>query len=223
MDRLARWGPLGGVVLAGGLVAATLWRYPRLLDDPGAPLFLGGLAVGLGAAVAATCWAGRPLWSDARRTGTRWGPLVGALWIVEMAAGNLAYDQGRWTLVPYYASTVAAVAVTGLAGGLAAHRSGRFWSGPLAGAWSGLASGLVGLATMAVLALAAMPVLRADPQNLAEFRGAGDLDTAIAGDFLAGGIMHLLVVGVLAGGVLGAIGGAAGVASAPRAGVTHPA
>jgi hypothetical protein len=81
------------------------------------------------------------------------------------------------------------------------------------GAWSGLVSGLVGLTTMASLALAAMPVLRRDPQNIAEFRDAGDLSTAIAGDFLAAGVNHLVVVGLVASSVLATIGAALGLAA----------
>jgi hypothetical protein len=106
--------------------------------------------------------------------------------------------------------------LTGLAGALGARRYGQLSAGTLVGASSGLVSGLIGLATMQVLALTAMPILRRDPQNLAEFRthsrGAGDLSTAIAGDFLAAGINHLVLVGLVAGSVLATIGGAIGLA-----------
>jgi hypothetical protein len=212
-----RVGLLSGVGLAATLTAASMVRYRGMLRlDPVVVAYLVMLCAGLAVAVLAALLGTRvrhPAWPGAMRLGCRFGLLVGALWVVEMAVANLGYGLGGWTVVPYFASTWAALLLTAVGGGVAAQRYDRLWAGPLAGAWSGLVSGLMGLATMESLALAAMPVLRDDPENLAEFRTAGDLTTAIAGDFLAAGVNHLVLVGLAGGTVLGAIGGVVAAAT----------
>jgi hypothetical protein len=217
-----RVGLLAGTGLAAALVVAVLARYPDVLHaDAVAIGFLAVLLLGLATAVLAALAGTRirhPTWRGASRDGCRWGVLFGALWVVEMTIANLGYSLGGWTLVPYFASTWAVWLLTVFAGALAVHRYGQLWAGTLIGVWSGLVSGLIGLATMQVLVLAAMPVLRRDPANLTEFRTAGDLSTAIAGDFLAAGASHLVLVGLIGGSVLATIGGVIGLAfrSRPR-------
>ena len=76
-------------------------------------------------------------------------------------------------------------------------------------------SGLIALAAMRVLALVEMPVLRRDPQNLAQFGSQPDLSSAIAGDFLAAGVNHLVLVGVVVGSVLASAGAAIAAARPP--------
>jgi hypothetical protein len=130
-----------------------------------------------------------------------------------MAAGNLAYGLGIWVLVPYFATTWAVWLLTVVAGALGARRYRKLWAGTMVGAWSGLVGGVIGLVTMLTLALTAMPVLVRDPENLREFAGASDLRTAIAADFLAAGINHLVAVGIIFGTVLATLGAAVGVAT----------
>jgi hypothetical protein len=175
------------------------------------------LGVGLMSALGAALWGTQvrnPVARGAMRDGCRWGLLFGALWVVEMAVANLGYALGSWTLVPYLLSTWAVWALTAVAGAVGARRYGRMWAGVLIGVWSGLVGGLMGLATMQTLALTAMPVLLRDPQNVVEFAGSTDLATAIAADFLAAGINHLVLVGLIAGTVLATIGAAIGRATA---------
>jgi len=222
-----RFGLLALAALAAALLAVALRRYPSLLrpDPPTITLLaLAGLGLAV-AAMAATAGvrADGPLWRAARRDGVRWGVLFGALWVVEMVVANVGYGWGRWAVVPYFAATWSVWLLTAYAGARAARRHRQVWVGTLVGTWSGLVSGLIGLITMQALALTEMPLLLLDPQNLAEFRGAGDLAAAIAGDFLAGGIIHLVVIGLVVGSGLASIGAAVGAALPPAPAVAVPA
>lgn len=233
MDEAAvvRRGLLAGSGLALAVVVVAIATHPRVIDDGRTAvvylvfLFAGAVAALL-AALAGTS-AGGPVWAGARWDGCRWGLLFGALWIVEMLLANLGYGLGWWTKVPYFASTWLVWLLTGYAGFAAARRYRRWWAGTLVGAWSGLVSGLIGLTTMATLPLVAMPVLRHDPQNVAEFQASGNrggsLSTAICADFLGAGINHLLIVGLLLGSVLATIGAALGTAASATATRTVPA
>jgi hypothetical protein len=216
-----RFALLGLIALAVAAAVASMVRYPGMLKaNIETSIYLAILAIGLALAVAAATLGtrtGSPIWRGAMRDGFRWGLLFGALWIVEMTVANLAYDFGAWTRVPYFAATWAVWLSTVVAGAVSARRYRRWWAGTLVGGWSGLVSGLIGLATMPALALVAMPVLLRDPQNLNELSGAGDLSTAIATDFLAAGINHLVIVGMVVGLVLASIGGLAATAAQPTA------
>jgi len=108
--------------------------------------------------------------------------------------------------VPAYFGSILGVLVLNLLAGVLACTVRR---GALVGLYAGVVSGLVGLATMALQAVAIMPVLRADPQNIAEAaRRAGHLDasTYLAGEQLVAGTSHLVLVGLVAGTVLAAVG-----------------
>jgi hypothetical protein len=210
--KAIRLGLLAVGAAASVLVASTVIRYPDVLDGGlDTALYLAVLAVGLTVTVAAalvgTRLGGRS-WRGAMRYGCRWGLLFGSLWVVEMVIANLGYGLGDWAVVPYFAATWAVWLLTAFAGAAAASRYRQVWAGTLVGAWSGLVGGLIGLITMVALALAAMPVLRRDPQNMDEFRDATDLSTAIAGDFLAAGINHLVLVGLIASSFLATVGAA---------------
>jgi hypothetical protein len=220
MVKIDRWFLIGGVIAAAGLVVATLRRYPALLDDPGAAVFLSLLVAAFGVAVAGAFIGtpgSRPLWARWwarwRRLGIMWGLAVGAMWVVEMLVANLAYGRGSWLLLPYFGAILAAVVLNGTAAALAVYRSGHFVAGPLVGAWTGLIGGIIGLCTMTLLALVAMPVLRDDPQNIKEFASKEDFAAAIAGDFVAAGIMHVVAVGLLAGAAFGTLGALVALAS----------
>jgi hypothetical protein len=218
-----RAGLLAGTGLAAALVIAVLVRYPGMLRaDAAVFVFLAVLVAGLATAVLAALAGTRirhPAWRGAMRDGCRWGLLFGALWVVEMTIANLGYPLGGWTVAPYFASTWAVWLLTVFAGAVAVLRYRQLWAGTLVGAWSGLVSGLIGLATMQVLALTAMPILRRDPANLTEFRTAGDLSTAIAGDFLGAGINHLVLVGLAGGTLLATIGAAVGLLVRTKEGI----
>jgi hypothetical protein len=225
MDRASttRFGLVGLITLAVAAVSAIMLRYPEMLEaDLETGVYLLVLVVGLAIAAAAAVpgtRAGGRIWRGAMWDGCRWGLLFGVLWVVEMTVANLAYGLGGWTRVPYFAATWTVWLLTVVAGGVGARRYRRLWAGTLVGCWSGLVSGLIGLATMPTLALVAMPVLLRDPQNITEFRDAGDLSTAIATDFLAAGINHLVIVGLVVGSVLATIGAAVAAAAQSTGGV----
>jgi hypothetical protein len=203
---------LAGALADAALVATLVARYPAVVHEPGAGLLLALLVVGIAGAVAAAVVGLRtrePLVRNASRAGTRWGFLLGGLWVLEMTVANEWYGVGAWRLVPYYGAILGVLVLNVLAGALAAYRSGRIAAGTLVGLWAGLVSGVIGLATMALQVLLTLPVLRADPQNVAE-AGHRDLTTSIVGDQLAGGIAHLVIVGPVAGTALATLGALVG-------------
>jgi hypothetical protein len=210
-----------GVVAA--LVLASIAKHPDMLaEGPDVTVYLVALGLGLAVSLGAALWGTRtrnPVARGAMLDGCRWGLLFGALWIVEMVIANLAYAVGSWTIVPYRLSIWAVWALTVVAGALGARRYRRVWAGVLIGMWSGLVSGLIGLATMQIIALTAMPVLLRDPQNISEFAGSADLPTAIAADFVGAGISHLVLVGLIIGTILATIGALIGRATV-RSGAT---
>src|SRR5262249_46194010 len=211
-----RPGLVAGTALAGLLVVLQLHRYPGMLrDNPPleVALYLAVLTAGLGVALAAALAGPRArggAWRGAVRDGCAWGLALGALWLVEIAVGNLGSSLGSWTLVPYFGSTAAVLVLTVVAGARGARRYRRRWAGTLVGTWSGLVSGLIVLAGLQLLALAAMPTLRSDPQNLSEFGGGAHLSSHIAGDLLAAGVNHLVLIGLVGGSLLATLGAAIG-------------
>jgi hypothetical protein len=214
--RAVRAGVAGGAALAGALTVVTLVRYPAAMNPlPVAAVYLAVLVAGL-AAVGYLVWrAGRspgPRAGAVLRTGAGFGLLAGACWVAEMTLANLGYGLGRWTVLPYYATIAGAAGLSVAAGTVGAWRHRRLATGVLVGLWSGLTSGLIGLVTMELLVLTAMSTLVHDPQNIQEQRGSADLPAAIAGDFLAAGINHLVLVGLVVGTVLATAGAAAGMA-----------
>ena len=216
-DRVRRRYPIHLLAAALGDAAIScvlIARYPAVVHLDGSRPLLAALVVGLGAAVgvAVTALVVRaPLVRTAARLGGRWGAVFGGLWVVEMTVANEWYGRGTWLLVPYFGSIVGVWSLNVLAGALTAYRYRRIAAGVLVGLWAGLVSGLVGLATMQLQVLLTLPVLRADPQNIAEAqRTHTDLTTYIVGEQVAAGISHLVVVGMIVGTALATLGAVVG-------------
>jgi hypothetical protein len=111
------------------------------------------------------------------------------------------------------------LALTVVAGGYAALRTGRIMAGALVGFWSGLISGLITFILLLCMTYLCMDLLQHDPQNIQEFQSSGALDlaTSIVAESLAGGINHLWL-GPLVGASLGTLGGVVGAGLAPTRG-----
>ncbi len=208
---------LSGVVLCLLASLFSMIRYPGILT----PLAVGILylvlfALTIGAYLVTVIRLSHPATPDtmlALSWGVRWGLLIAALWIIELLAGNLGDGHG-WVLIPYYVGEFGAYGLTVAAGLLGARRTCRVSTGALIGLWSGVVSGLVMALALLLVAYGLSGHLQHDPQTIQEFQrsGAPDLTTYIVGDFLAAMIGHLLLVGLLLGTALGALGGLIGVA-----------
>ena len=223
-----RRGLILGVVLSTLLAGYGLVRYPATLNDGTASavygLLLALLLAGYGAIAFRMTQTKTEMAAIALRHGAVWGVLFGGLWLVEVLAGNLGFELAtNWVRLAYYGAIVAVLALTLVAGGYAALRTGRIMAGTLAGFWSGLASGLIAFIVLVSVTYLFIGVLQRDPQNIQEFRrnGAPDLATSIVGESLAGGINHLWL-GALFGAGLGTIGGVAGAALTPLRAPSEP-
>lgn len=141
---------------------------------------------------------------------------MGLLWAVEIGINNLVapplperdiIDNLFW----------AAIAILIFLGSLtAAYRARRFRSGAIFGFWSGLVSGAVACSMALAVIVFGMRFLQRDPLNLAEWaaRSTSEVAPSMAAYFafqtLAGALMHLVVLGMGMGVLLGVVGGAVG-------------
>lgn len=141
---------------------------------------------------------------------------LGFLWMIEISINNLVapplpahdiIDDVFWAAIALSMLILALVYT---------HRTDSIVRGVEAGAWSGLASGLVACGTALSVIVFGMRFLMQDPLNVAEWaeRGISSAAPAIAAYFafetFAGASGHLVVLGIGMGGVLGAVGGVAG-------------
>jgi hypothetical protein len=144
------------------------------------------------------------------------GLVVGLLWAVEIGINNFLAPPlpGRDIIDNLF---WAAVAVLILFGSLAAaYRARRFRAGVAFGWWSGIASGAVACSMALAVIVFGMHYLLQDPLNLAEWaarlpeEAAPSMAAYFAYQTLAGGLMHLVVLGAGMGLLLGALGGGIG-------------
>ncbi len=146
----------------------------------------------------------------------RAGLLIGLLWVVEIGINSIItpplpardiIDNVFWAAVAVATLSCAAVF---------AYRARRFRAGVLAGAWSGLASGAVACCTALWFIVIAMGLIVRDPLNVAEWAARGPTSGApgiaayFAYETFLGAFMHLTVLGIGMGTVLGVIGGLIG-------------
>ena len=183
-------GMSGAAALILLATAAGLWLYrPRLARRTEAPLVGRALMVGLG---------------------------LGILWIIEISINNFlapplpardVIDDAFWAVI---AIGILALAVVDTC------RTKRFRAGIEAGVWSGLASGATACAMALTLIVFAMPLLLRDPLNVAEWAGRGPdvaaptMAAYFAFETMAGALGHLVLLGVIMGGLLGIVGGLLG-------------
>lgn len=231
--RAARNALLAGLACAAVLVVAVAVRYP--LDLGHTPAYAAGIIGALALLAALATWLAsrglRPRGPGAAldiRHGLAWGAAFGALWVIEIGYNNVIappvsvrdpVDDFIWAMIALGMLILAT---------LASVRARRLASGLRAGIWSGLTSGLIACLTALVLAVFGMPLLLADPANIAEYTVRGPtsgfptMATYLAYQTLAGAMLHLVLLGVGMGALLGALGGLAGSAVA-RARIGHPA
>jgi hypothetical protein len=219
--RAVRRGLLLGTTLSTLLAGYGLIAYPATLTEGLASttygLLLVLLLVGYAAIAFRMTQTTTVVATIALQHGARWGLLCSTLWFVEISAGNLGFNFAHnWIRLAYYGAIGAVLALTLVAGGYAALRTGRITGGVLAGFWSGLISGLIAFIILLSVTYLFFNMLLLDPQNIQEFQhsGAPDLATSIVGESLAGGINHLWL-SPLVGAGLGMLGGIVGAGFGP--------
>lgn len=146
------------------------------------------------------------------------GLALGLLWTAEILANNVLapplpgrdiFDNVIWAII--------SLGIVGLAA-FDVRRSRSMRTAIATGAWAGLASGLVACLTAICVAVFGTPLLTADPLNVAEWAARSGSTAApsmaeyFATQTLAGAIGHLLLIGLVMGSALGAVGGLAGLA-----------
>jgi hypothetical protein len=205
--------PPFGLVLV--LLIALRYSYDTLTHVESA---LGALVL-----VAASAYA----WTFRRRsvwdTSTAWengatfaGWVLGMVWLVEICVNNIAapplpgrdiFDNIVWAVI---ALAIFALCV------FYAWRTRSVTVAIQAGARCGFISGLVACCTALALIVFAMPFITRDPLNLVEWArwktgsGAPSMAAYFAYETFAGAFLHLLVLGIGMGGVLGVFAGLIG-------------
>ena len=142
--------------------------------------------------------------------------VLGLLWMVEIGINNiLAPPLPARDIIDNVFWAVIALGLFILAV-LRASRTASAFQGVQAGVWSGFVSGLLACCTALLLIVFGMRYIVRDSLNVAEWeaRGAGSGAPTMAAYFayetFAGALMHLAVLGVGMGGLLGVLGGLAG-------------
>jgi hypothetical protein len=226
-QRALLWGTLGGLGAVAALAAAVLLRYPGGPRARMATLVFAALAYSAVAVLAYGAW-----WSVRRATsaearvaqtlGAIAGLCAGAIWLVEISFNNLlppelsVPQRDQVDNIFWLATVVLMLGAAGATGYL----TGRARDGMLAGAWSGLLSGLLACLYGLGLVVFRLDLILRDPLAQAEFAQRGpasltpDMATYFARDTAAGAFGHLALLGVIAGLLLGAIGGGGGALAA---------
>jgi hypothetical protein len=157
--------------------------------------------------------------SSLRNNAILCGLLLGGLWMIEIGINNFLappvplrdrIDNIFWVVIAFSILVLAIVR---------AFRSDSLLSGIEAGAWSGFTSGLVACCAALSLIVLGMRFILRDPLNLDEWtgRGTGAAFSSMAAYFafetFAGAFLHIIVLGLAMGGLLGIIGGGIGKSS----------
>jgi hypothetical protein len=206
---MLRKGILAGAGICVVIVAYSVLRYPGILASPAAPRFLPLFLI-------AVIWYGLAAvrWTHVTNSedfvvlhyGARWGVVIGLAWIVEVFAGNVLMPHSPIGLLV----TIVAAVLPVVAGATGAAVTGQTWTGARIGFWSGVVSGLIAFAGVAAVGylIAYFPEFLPDreiPSGIGNT--AAELAAYSIGDYLAGGVSHLLLVGALFCSAAGAFGG----------------
>jgi len=206
-----------GIGLITLSIIAGLVRYPTLLAESGAVVYLGLYAVVASGYLVIAWRASRPRSAEraiAIRGGIVWGGILSGLWLMEIITGNFGSTSVIKTML-YFGATWTAFLLPLLSGFWGARQTGRVQTGTLVGLWGGLVNGLSACLALSVIGLFFNTTIQHDPQTIHEFArsGTADIRAFIFGDFLAGGINHLWFVGPVLGSLTGTLGGFIGVQS----------
>lgn len=214
---------LGGLGLAAVLTLIALLRYPESSQQlPATIIFAGGA---LGVLLVLAAWVivrgTRPQTPEANRAlqiGSRIGLIGGVLWVIEISFNNILPPE---ISVPHRDTVdnifwLAIVLLQLVAAILGAAQTKRFTTGVIVGLWGGFISGLMACLAGLALVVFGIDLLLRDPLAQAEYAlrgsasGAPDMATYVARDTTAGAFGHLVLLGIIAGLLLGVLGGGIG-------------
>jgi hypothetical protein len=145
------------------------------------------------------------------------GIILGILWIVEIGINNFIapplpardiIDNIFWAIIAFSIFVFSA---------LCAYRAGSIRVGIVVGIWSGFVSGLLACCTALSLVVFGTRFVTQDPLNVAEWAVRGTDTNAptmaayYAYETFAGAFLHLIVLGVFMGLLLGLLGGTFGM------------
>lgn len=144
------------------------------------------------------------------------GLLAGLLWTVEISMNNILIPglPARDVLDELFWATIALIILG--ASIQFAYQTNKILIGMAVGFWSGLSSGAIACLTGLLFIVIGMQFLLHDPLNIAEWSvrgttsGTPSMAVYFAYQTLAGALLHLSVLGVMMGIVLGITGGALG-------------
>lgn len=197
----------------------TLIRYPADIAHLSYGVTLLFLLVSL---VGGTMWLGWRVSSaqsiSARSSGIGAGLFFGMLWVLEIGWNHLPPNVATPTTLLLVDNGVWGLVAVGmfLLGAMSVRRSGQLTTGLQTGYWSGIVSGLMACITGLLLVLFLMNLVVGDPHTNQEYAlrgpssGVSDIGTYFAYELLTGSVLHVLVLGIGMGTVMGALGGLLG-------------
>jgi len=210
---ILRRGILGGVCTCLFTVAYSIHRHPGIVSSPATPIFLSLFLAGvLWYGFAAVRWTHVATRDDfvILRHGAMWGVGIGLAWTVEVVGGNVIVPHQFGAGIGVLAA-VAAATMPVVAGATEAAKTGRIGSGARVGFWSGAVSGVITFVALAavgylVVSVPGFPGVET-PRNVGRTLTANELAAFNIGDYLAGGVSHLAVIGAPFCSAAGAFGG----------------
>jgi hypothetical protein len=144
------------------------------------------------------------------------GLYIGLLWTIEISINNFI-RQGlpqRDIIDDYFWALIALLIL--IAAFRESIKSGKFTDGIKSGFWTGMSSGAVACLSALILIVFGMKLILLDPLNIKEWTdtkgslSAPGMDIYFAYQSFAGAVMHLYVLGIIMGLLLGSIGGVTG-------------
>lgn len=198
-----------GMVLVG--IVAFLYSYSRLsLFECG----VGFLVLLVAAGLLCLCrYRASPDVSPTRNGMLLFGMILGLLWTIEISINNFIapplpardiIDNVFWSIIAF---AILVFSVTH------AYREDNFVRGMEVGIWTGFVSGLFACCTGLLVIVFGMHFILQDPLNVSEWAGhqtssqAPTMAAYFAFETLAGAFGHLVILGVVMGGLLGLLGG----------------
>jgi hypothetical protein len=138
------------------------------------------------------------------------GIVIGLFWTVEVVGGNVIVPHQLGARIGVVAA-VAAATFPVIAGAFGTSATGRVEAGTRIGLWSGAVSGLI---TFVVIVSVGLLIVRflslpgvETPHHVDRTLTADELATFNLGDYLTGGLSHLVLIGSPFCGIAAAIGG----------------
>jgi len=215
------WILLGGLAVSWFLVILIVLRYPGNASSKGTHLGYVGLAsialLVAGAVIASLGASHRtPECRADARLGMVVGLVTGCVWVLEISFNNFVDPRVSTASARFVVDNSAwgfTALVILIASCAQTWHTGRFSSAIRVGLNSGVTSGLISCLMGLLLVLVWMPFLMRDPLNIQEYAVRGTREqspgmaTYFAYDTMSGALGHLMVLGLIMGILLGAIGG----------------